>query len=165
MGRFSVTIGYLAPTPNHVHIHQVQQSEIEFPYSSVCMCAMNKMFEVEPPQGHKPRIPQGKHLGEKPTEVDPHFSHKTTHTHMPLPTTGPKKASRSSPLTPAPRICSPYCHVLGTAHQILPLPAVLSHPRMRSWPKFSRQIATAPSSLEHTVCAHDFIVYHCVFFR
>ena len=123
-------------------------------------CAMKKMFEVEPSQGHKPRIPQipqREHRRERPTKVGPHFAQETTHPHSP-PHHRPKKRSRNPPPTLAPRIRSPYCHVIITAHQILPLPTVLSHPRTRS--NFSRQIATALSSLG-TLCAHDVIVYPC----
>ena len=42
-GRFLATIGYVVQTPNHVHIHHVQQSENECPYSSVwdvCVCVL-----------------------------------------------------------------------------------------------------------------------------
>ena len=124
---------------------------------------MNKMFKVEPPQGHRsqiPQIPQREHLRERPTKVGPHFAQEPTHPHSP-PHHRPKKRSRNPPPTSAPRICSPYCHVIITAHQILPLPATLSQPRTRS--KVSRQIATALSSLG-TLCAHDVIVYHCELF-
>ena len=90
-GRFAATIGYVAPTPNHVHIHHVQQSETECPYSSVCMCAMSKMFEGETPQEHKPRIPQipkREHPRRDPQRWAPTLP-KKQHTPTPLPTTGP----------------------------------------------------------------------------
>ena len=116
--------------------------------------AMNKMSEVETPQGHKPRIPQipqREHLRERPTKVGPHFAQDTTHT--PRPSSPPaQKTLKITPLpTPAARIRSPYCHVSITHTKNHPLPALLSHPRTRSWPNVATQCHSTVFILAHPV--------------
>ena len=78
------------------------------------------MFEVEPSQGHKPRIPQipqREHLRERPTKVGPHFAQEPTH-----PTTGPKNAQETplQPLHPRsapPTVTSPSWHTKSSRSQ------------------------------------------------
>ena len=149
-GRFSATIGYVAPTPNHVRVHHVQQSEIRVPIPySICHeqnVRSQTLARAQTPNPSNPAkgTPKGEtHKGGPPLCPRNHTPHSPPH-HR------PKQRSRNPPPTPAPRSRSPYCHVIITAHQILPLPIALSHPRTRS--KVSRQIATALSSLGHTLC-------------
>ena len=148
--RFSATIGYVAPTPNHVQ--NIMFNNRKSGSQSHTQYAMNKMFEVEPSQGHKPRIPQipqREHLRERPTKVGPHFAQEPTHTHS-LPTTGPKNA-QETPLQPLPPGSAPPIATSSSRHT----KSSRSHQRLVSQgrgSKASGQIATALSSLGHTVC-------------
>ena len=154
-GRCSATIGCVAPTPNHVHKHNVQQSEIECTYSSACMCAMNKMFKGKAPQGHKPQIPQREHPRERPTKVGPHFAQETTHSHSP-PHHRPKKRSRNPPPTPTPTATSSSWHTKSSRSQ----------QRLVIQGCSPRSLGRLPRHCLHsgTLCPHDIIVYPCELF-
>ena len=149
-GRFSATIGYVAPTPNHERIHRVQQSKIRVPVPHSATHGQNVQSRAPSrAQTPNPSNPaKGTPKGETHKDGPPLCPRTNT---PPLPSPPPaQKTLKKPPSNPCPRSRSPYCHVIVTAHQILPLPAALSQPR--TWSKVSRQIAMALSSLRHTVC-------------
>ena len=151
-GRFSATIGYVAPTPNHVQ--NIMFNNRKSGSQSHTQYAMNKMFKVKPSQGHKPRIPQipqREHIRERPTKVGPHFAQETTHPHSPS-HHRPKKRSRNpppNPCRPGPLPILPRQH---HAHQKPPAPKLHLVIQGRGHGPMSRRSATAPSSFWHTVC-------------
>ena len=100
-GRFAATIGYVAPTPNHVQ--NIMFNNRKSGSQSHTQQPLNKMVKVEPPQGHRPRIPQipqREHLRERPTKEGPHFTQETTHTPLPSPppVLRPRQAVRRRPV-------------------------------------------------------------------
>ena len=160
-GRFSATIGYVAPTPNHVQ--NIMFNNRKSGSQSHTQYAMNKMFEVKATQGHKPRIPeipQREHIREKPTKVGPHFAQETTHPHSP-PHHWPKKRSRNPPPTPASRIRSPYCHVSITHTK-----TTRSQHCLVIQGRGPRSLGRLPRHCLHsgTLGAHDIIVCPCELF-
>ena len=152
-GRFSATIGYVAPTPNHVRVHRVQQSEIKCPKSSLCRCHQQNGRSRAPSRAQTPnpsKPTKGTPKGETHKGGPPLCPRNNTHP-TPLPTTGPKTRSRNpppNPCRPGPLPILPRQH---HAHQNHPLPASLSHPRTRSWPNVSTQCHSTVFILAHPV--------------
>ena len=152
-GRFSATIGYVAPTPNHVRVHRVQQSEIKCPKSSLCRCHEQNVRSRAPSRAQTPNPSnptKGTPKGETHKGGPPLCPRNNTPT--PLPTTGPKTRSRNPPSQPLPPGSAPHTATSAsrtpkTTHSQL----CLVIQRCGHGP-MSRRSATAPSSFWHTVC-------------
>ena len=125
-----------------------------------CVCAINKMSKIEPPQGHKPRIPQipqREHVRERPTKVGPHFAQEPTHP-TPLPTTGPKNA-QETPLQPLPPGSASPTATSSSRHT----KSSRSKQRLVIQGRGPRSLGRLPRHWLHsgTLWAHDVIVYPC----
>ena len=150
-GRFSATIGYVAPTPNHVRVHHVQQSKIRVPISYSANHEQNvpsrAPSRAQTPNPSNPA--KGTPKGETHKGGPPLCPRNNTPT--PLPTPGPKTRSRNPPSQPLPPGSAPHTATSASRNQNHPLPASLSHPRTRSWPNVSTQCHSTVFILAHPV--------------
>ena len=151
-GRFSATIGYVAPTPNHVRGHHVQQSKIRVP--------------IQYSANHEPNVPsRAPSRAQTPNPSNPTKGTPKGETHKggpplcprnnshPLPSPPPaQKTLKKTPLpTLAARVRSPYCHVSIT-HTKTTRSQLRLVIQGRGHGPMSRRSATAPSSFWHTLC-------------
>ena len=150
-GRFSATIGYVAPTPNHIRVHHVQQSEIRVPIPYSISHEQNVQSRAPSrAQTPNPSNPtKGTPKGETHKGGPPLCPRNNTH---PLPFPPPaQKTLKKAPETPALWIRSPNCHIsiTHTKSSRFQLCLVIQG---RGHGPMSRCSATAPSSFWHTLC-------------
>ena len=152
-GRFSATIGYVAPTPNHVRVHHVQQSEIKCPKSSLFRCheqnvQSRALVRAQTPNPSNPAkgTPKGEtHKGGAPL--------CPRNNAPPLPSPPPaQKTLKKPPSQPLPPGSAPHTATSASRTPKTTRSQLRLVIQGRGHGPMSRRSATAPSSFWHTLC-------------